>query len=70
MTGTRGDLAAEIQRKSAEIESWPDWAQPYQPPSPEAPTLPNLESPNGPSQTPRPVARASGRDVRGLRGSS
>jgi hypothetical protein len=28
MTGD-GTLAAEIQRKAAEIESWPDWAKPY-----------------------------------------
>lgn len=25
-----GTLAAEIQRKAAEIESWPDWAKPYE----------------------------------------
>lgn len=29
MTGD-GTLAAEIQRKAAEIESWPDWAKPYE----------------------------------------
>lgn len=29
MTGNR-TLAAEIQRKTKEIESWPDWAKPYE----------------------------------------
>jgi hypothetical protein len=25
----RGELAEEIQRRSAEIDSWPSWAQPF-----------------------------------------
>jgi len=32
----RGELAEEIQRRSAEIDSWPSWAQPFDP-SPAAP---------------------------------
>jgi hypothetical protein len=28
MNGT-GTLASEIQRRTAEIEDWPDWAKPY-----------------------------------------
>lgn len=26
-----GELAEEIRRRSAEIDRWPDWAQPYEP---------------------------------------
>jgi hypothetical protein len=35
-----GSLGAEIERRSAEIRNWPNWAQPYNPPqpSPEGPT--------------------------------
>jgi hypothetical protein len=29
-----GDLADEIQRKSAEIDRWPTWAKPYDAPPP------------------------------------
>jgi hypothetical protein len=29
-----GSLGAEIERRSAEIRNWPDWAQPYNPPQP------------------------------------
>jgi hypothetical protein len=56
MTGRRGDLAAEIQRKSAEIESWPDWAQPFQPPSAAAPPAP----PPGASERPESDAEVHG----------
>jgi hypothetical protein len=27
-----GSLGAEIERRSAEIRNWPNWAQPYNPP--------------------------------------
>ncbi len=27
----RGELSEEIQRRSAEIDSWPRWAQPFDP---------------------------------------
>jgi hypothetical protein len=29
-----GSLGAEIERRSAEIRNWPNWAQPYNPPQP------------------------------------
>jgi hypothetical protein len=37
---TDGSLGAEIERRSAEIRNWPNWAQPYTPPQPppDAPT--------------------------------
>ena len=35
---TYGSLGDEIERKSAEIHSWPTWAQPFRPDSPPADT--------------------------------
>jgi hypothetical protein len=35
---TNGSLWDEIERKSAEIHSWPTWAQPFRPDSPRADT--------------------------------
>lgn len=47
MTGD-GTLAAEIQRKTDEIDSWPDWAKPYEhkvpaPPSGAHPSPPSVQ---------------------------
>jgi hypothetical protein len=36
MTGN-GRLGGEIQRKTAEIDNWPDWAKPYEPQTPSDP---------------------------------
>lgn len=36
MTGD-GTLAGEIQRKTAEIDNWPAWAQPYEHQAPSTP---------------------------------
>jgi hypothetical protein len=34
-----GSLGSEIQRKTAEIDSWPAWAKPYKPPPPPTPAV-------------------------------
>jgi len=33
-----GYLGAEVERKSAEIRTWPAWAQPFEQESPSAPS--------------------------------
>jgi hypothetical protein len=54
-----GSLGAEIERSSAEIRSWPNWAQPYDPSQPagggasERPTA-QREALAGISDTPAP----------------
>jgi hypothetical protein len=43
MTGD-GTLAAEIQRKTDEIDSWPEWAKPYEHKAPTPPPSSNRPS--------------------------
>lgn len=58
MTGD-GSLGGEIQRKTAEIDSWPAWAKPYESQTPSAPPagigIPTPESPRDCSGSAHPA---------------
>jgi len=49
-----GTLGSEVQRRSAEIGSWPAWAQPY---APEPPTTPSGSPPAPAPEQPQQSAR-------------
>jgi hypothetical protein len=45
-----GTLAGEIQRKIAEIDSWPAWAKPYERQTPSTPADGHTSTPAGPRE--------------------
>lgn len=48
-----GTLAGEINRKTAEIDSWPAWAKPYECQTPSAPPADgHTSTPAGPHEDP------------------
>jgi hypothetical protein len=49
-----GTLAAEIQRKTAEIDDWPTWAKPYEGQSSPAPSQEDQRAPQSDQQEPAP----------------
>jgi hypothetical protein len=45
-----GRLGGEIQRKTAEIDDWPDWAKPYEPRPSSVPAAGGAPAPAHPSE--------------------